>query len=88
MSVPGWKLGSRPLVPFEHLVDWELYNGDGSVRTVEERQAVFDAWVARMLIRRGARDAVNALDFVARAVHPNQVTSCHEFLIASKHLDS
>ena len=61
MSVPAWKRGSRPLIPFKHLVDWELFNGDGSLRTVKERQAVFDAWVVRMFIRCGAQDASVAL---------------------------
>jgi len=29
-----------------------------------------------------------ALGWVYRAVHPNLITSCHEFLIASKHLET
>jgi len=76
------------LIPFKHLVDWELFNGEGSLRTLKERQAVFDALVVRMLIRCGAQDALVALNWVSRAVHPNLITSCHEFMIASKHMDS
>jgi hypothetical protein len=71
-----------------HCVEWEIFKEDGSVRTDKERQEVFDAWVVRMLMRSGSHHSLVALGWVYRAVHPNQITSCHEFLIASKHLES
>ena len=84
---PDWKRSSRPLIPLRHCVGWEIFNLDGSVRTDKERQTVFDAWVVRMLMRCASQDAMVALGWVYRAVHPNQITSCHEFLIASKHVE-
>jgi hypothetical protein len=96
---PDWKLASRPLNPMRHCVEWEIFKSDGSVHTDKERQEVFDAWVVRMLmsVRSGPILSRNgrhggpylvALGWVYRAVHPNQITCCHEFLIASKHLES
>ena len=85
---PDWKRSARPLIPMRHCVEWEIFKEDGSVRTDKERQEVFDAWVVRMLMRSGSHHSLVALGWVYRAVHPNQITSCHEFLIASKHLES
>ena len=93
---PDWKRSARPLIPMRHCVEWEIFKEDGSVRTDKERQEVFDAWVVRMLmagstgwsVRNERRTSLVALGWVYRAVHPAQITSCHEFLIASKHLES
>ena len=96
---PDWKLASRPLNPLRHCVEWEIFKSDGTVHSDKERQAVFDAWVVRMLMSVRSEPILSrngrlggpylvALGWVYRAVHPNQISCCHEFLIASKHLET
>jgi hypothetical protein len=65
----------------------------------KERQEAFDAWVVRMLMSVRSEPILSrngrlggpylvALGWVYRAVHPNQISCCHEFLVASKHLET
>jgi len=82
-----------------HCTEWELFKSNGKVLSDEDRQKVFDAYVVRMLMSVRSADVLSrmgrqcglhlvALGWVYRAVHPNRITSCHEFLNASKHLDT
>jgi hypothetical protein len=96
---PPWQKASVKLSPLRHCTDWELFKSNGTVLSDEDRQKVFDAYVVRMLMSVRSSDVLSrmgrqcglhlvALGWVYRAVHPNRITSCHEFLNASKHLET
>ena len=96
---PQWQRSALKLNPLRHCTEWELFKSNDTVHSDEERQAVFDAYVVRMLMSVRSPDVLSrkgrpggpylvALGWVYRAVHPNRITCCHDFMIASKHLET
>jgi len=70
--------------PVSYFVDWESKAEDGSPLDEASRKVVFEDWCVRMLHKSCGRAEVAAKEWVIRAVQPNEITSCYQFVEASK----
>jgi hypothetical protein len=70
--------------PVSYFVDWESKNEDGSPIDEASRKVVFEKWCIRMLHKSCGRDEVAATEWVTRAVVPNEITSCYQFVEAAR----
>ena len=70
--------------PVSYFVDWESKNEDGSLLDEAARKLVFENWCVRMLHKSCGRAEDVAKAWVVRAVQPNEITSCYQFVEAAK----
>ena len=70
--------------PVSYFADWDAKNEDGSPLDEAGRKKVFENWCVRMLHKSCGRAEDVALAWVVRAVQPNEITSCYQFVESAK----